>query len=543
MRRLALLCGLVCLASSPAGAAVRGADGSAKLPFKFDVPKPGTVTVAQFTLKAAKKPRLVITNKKALSASVTVVGTVAKKAAKTWTARLVIANRAGKSTAGVAQDFGFVSVNSTLPGKVTNRGVTGSGVSSFLNVTVLGASNPPPSLCTGLAGATVLAGDVLGGYSANDVFEFGDDALCGKQEKGASVFFGTLRGVAVSPVALTAAPTSVAAGDFDGNGSADVAVTVPHGVLIFVGLGDGTFALPLSVPLAGNPVTIAAADIDLDGLTDLAIAESSPNEVEVFTGAFLAPRSIGSEVLNGSPENFTFGNANTDADVDLFVATTAGVQVLENDGKGDFSAAGNLTVPSNVPLAVAFGRIDGDPIGDVVFVGEQGAADVFGFFIFTGNGNDTFGGPFPHGSFTADHTIYGPGSEMIVLFGHSAATYASGGLRFFPNVFPTFGPEQFIPAGTRPAGVLAADVNKDNVTDLIALNRGSGTLSTDLGTPSGGFGTPKTSSPAGSNPVSAAILNFNNDAFPDIAVVNAPPGGGAGSVDILAGDGQGTFHR
>lgn len=200
-------------------------------------------------------------------------------------------------------------------------------------------------------------------------------------------------------------------------------------------------------------------------------------------------------------------------------------------------------MPNCIPLSVAFGRIDGDAIGDIVYVGEQPGLDVFNFFIFTGNGNDTFGGPYFHGYFTADHSIYGPGSEMIVLFGHSAATYASHGLRVFPNVFPTFGPEQFVSAGTAPVGVVAVDVNRDNLTDLIALNRGSGTLSTVLATPAGGYSAPKTSSPVGSNPVSAAMLDFNNDGVPDIVVAKAPPAGGPGSVDILSGNGQGVFQR
>jgi len=527
-----------------AGASVRGETAAAAGVFKVAIPKTGSVTVAQLDVKAPKKPRLAVTNKAGVRAGVTVVGEVAKKAAKKWTVRVVVANRnLGKSAAGVGEDFGFVAVNASVPG-LSNRAVTAGKLTSFLNTTVLATSGVPGFMCADVAGTpAILAGDAWGKFDAAAIEDFGDDALCGKQAKGAAAFFGSLRGVAVSPVALTQAPTSVATGDVDGDASPDIAVAEPGGLELFVGLNDGTFGLPLTLHTGGTPVSVGAADIDLDGIVDLAVAESSPNQIEVFSGAFLAPRSIGSEVLNGSPLNFTFGNANTDADIDLFVGTGAGVQVFENNGKGDFSAAGNLTVPNNVPLAVAFGRIDGDPIGDVVFVGEQGAVDVFGFFIFTGNGNDTFGGPFPHGSFTADHTIYGPGSLMIVLFGHSAATYASGGLRFFPNVFPTFGPEQFIPAGTHPAGVLAADVNNDNVTDLIALNRGSGTLSTELGTSSGGFGAPKTSSPAGSNPVSAAILNFNNDAFPDIVVANAPPAGGLGSVDILSGNGQGVFQR
>ncbi len=48
--------------------------------------------------------------------------------------------------------------------------------------------------------------------------------------------------------------------------------------------------------------------------------------------------------------------------------------------------------------------------------------------------------------------------------------------------------------------------------------------------------------PAGSNPYSVVLADFNGDGIMDAAVTNAPPGGsGAGAVSILLGNGDGTF--
>src|SRR5207244_13629616 len=89
--------------------------GPAKASLGLAIPRVGSVTVAQVKLTAKKKPKLTVSNKPELRGTVTVVAAVVKSG-KSWTARIVIANRGAKSASGVDEDLGFLAVNATVPG-------------------------------------------------------------------------------------------------------------------------------------------------------------------------------------------------------------------------------------------------------------------------------------------------------------------------------------------------------------------------------------------------------------------------------------------
>jgi len=95
-------------------------------------------------------------------------------------------------------------------------------------------------------------------------------------------------------------------------------------------------------------------------------------------------------------------------------------------------------------------------------------------------------------------------------------------------------------AGTRPLGVVLADVTRDNLADIVALNAGSGNVSTSVASAGGGYGTPIRSVPVGQNPVGLSLINFNNDGIPDVVVANIS-GSGLGTVSVLQGNGHGAF--
>ncbi|HYH58408.1 MAG TPA: FG-GAP-like repeat-containing protein [Thermoleophilaceae bacterium] len=105
-----------------------------------------------------------------------------------------------------------------------------------------------------------------------------------------------------------------------------------------------------------------------------------------------------------------------------------------------------------------------------------------------------------------------------------------------PNFVPfSSSPES---AGQNPGDVGVGDLNGDGKLDLVVANLGSGNVSVLLGKGTGDFNQPVTSpEPAGTQPGSPVIDDFDGNGKPDIALVNT----GSDNVTILLGTGTGDF--
>jgi hypothetical protein len=93
---------------------------------------------------------------------------------------------------------------------------------------------------------------------------------------------------------------------------------------------------------------------------------------------------------------------------------------------------------------------------------------------------------------------------------------------------------------TSPFSVAVADVNGDGKPDLVTANiyANPGDVSVLLGNGSGGFTAASGSPfPAGVDPISVAVADFNGDGKPDLAVANYS----STTVTVLVGDGSGGF--
>ncbi len=246
-----------------------------------------------------------------------------------------------------------------------------------------------------------------------------------------------------SPVGAGTTPISVAVGDFNGDGTNDLAVANLNSgnVTILLGDGNGGFTNALGSPVGAGigPQSVAVGDFDGDDMSDLAVANFDSGNVTILlgdgSGGFSQP--AGSPVGAGSfPYSVAVGDFNSDDKPDLAVAnfSSGNVTILLGDGNGGFSQPAGSPVGAGVgPQSVAVGDFDGDGRPDLAVA------------------NDTTLG------------------TVTILLGDGSGGFSQ----------PTGSP---VSAGSAPVSVTVGDFNSDGKPDLAVANFDSGNVTILLNT-------------------------------------------------------------
>ena len=248
-------------------------------------------------------------------------------------------------------------------------------------------------------------------------------------------------------------PGSVAIGDFNGDGQPDLAVANagdyqnPRTVRVLLGDGEGRFQVHVSYPTDDYISSIAVGDFNGDGKPDLVMANSEVNSVSLLLGNGDGSFQMHVDYATGNGPSLIVGDFNHDGKLDLAVANYEDdtMSVLLGDGNGTFQP--HVDYPTgHSPSSLAVGDFNGDGKLDLAVANTSGNS----VSVLLGSGDGTFHahvdyptgnhpGSVAVGDFNADGkpdlalvNVYQSDRTVSVLMGNADGTfqasmnYASG---------------------------------------------------------------------------------------------------------------------
>jgi uncharacterized Fe-S cluster protein YjdI len=306
------------------------------------------------------------------------------------------------------------------------------------------------------------------------------------------------------------AALSVTVADVNGDGIPDLIVAnecvssndcTTGNVGILLGVGDGTFRLPVNYPAGYGSYSVAIADFNGDGFPDLAVANQCVSVNSCNNGA---------------------------------------VTILLNNGNGTFQAGTTYSSGGQGAVSVAIKDLNGDGFPDVVLANQcltRFNCNIGGVSILLGNGDGTLKTAVTYNSggysalAVAVADVNGDGLPDIVatslcsnstncVDGVVAVLLNKGGGTFQQ-------PVTYNSQGYGASSVAIGDMNGDGIPDLVvdnicktSTNCTKGGVVLLVGNGDGTFQSPLIYSSNGNDATSVAIADLNGDGKPDIVTAN-----------------------
>lgn len=344
---------------------------------------------------------------------------------------------------------------------------------------------------------------------------------------------------------VDAAPLDVGAGDLNGDTFPDlVATNTGLGTLtLFLGAGDGTFAIGVEAPAGGGPRSVALADLNGDGKADIVCANRETNNVSILLTNATGYNDMVTRGVGGGPRTVRLADLDGDTVLDMVVSnpSSGDFSILPGLGGGTFGSLQQVDMDA-LPTRFTLGDLDGDNDPDIAVVlfslaTDPAALGLTAVLLNDGDGNfDTepryFGArggsiDIAAGELTNDSridlvTANNTTDDISVLVGRGDGSFESD--------------ERFA-VGTRPRSVVAGDLDEDNTPDLVVGNLDSGDISVLIGNGDGTFARAATLNVTGT-PRAVILGQVNTDAHLDVAACDFD----SGQISLFTGRGNGTFN-
>ena len=355
-------------------------------------------------------------------------------------------------------------------------------------------------------------------------------------------------------------PAALITGDFNNDGRLDFATAngLTEPIAVALGLGNGSFSAPgASTPtIQSDPLV---ADWNADGVLDVVVLRNDGKLLYregLAGGAFQAPVVINPAAADAVRDLTIVSLRGTPLLIGLNVQSNS-VAVYENRDGRFLQLAEQIMVAGILSSQILAGDLNGDGLMDVVITSAASGK----VFVYLQRPHDEVSGRPPNyqidvGNGISDVTLVdvnGDGlpeivvtdqvsGDIRVLLNSDTAPFDSQ-LRFragsgLTSVVEVEGSLQ-LQSRDASVAVVAGLFNNDEFPDLAVLNQGANRIEILLGDRVGGFSnpTPATSLLTGLDPVALVTADFNGDGLGDLAVLNQ----GSNDLSIFLNGGDNGF--